>query len=168
MEQMRKKQLTKRGIVCAVVLILYLILPKQVADIQNGTSLLLPSESIGPFRQLSNYVFFGIQFFQKWTMKNVLFFCITLVVLALFPKAEPLPEKQRKIWTAVFLVLLIAVGGFGVYMIVGVWAIRLNPFYMFFYELYLLHEPVISVIWVLEAVIFHNICTAHPHENMSA
>ena len=147
----------KRLLFFIIVLVLYLLLPKQTYSVQGGVSLRFPGDWIWPFNQLSNTLFISMQFLQKWTIKNLLFFSFTLFLLSFLPETEKMKSGERKVWIAIFLVTMIVIGGFGLYMIIGVFAIGYNRIYTFMYELFTLHEQVVSVIWVWEAVILDRI-----------
>lgn len=158
MEQKNFRWSSKRFYFFMMAFTLNLILPKKTMDFLNGVQPIFPENWFGVFSKLDFGDFLCLQYFQQWTVQNLLIFSIVLFLLSLLPKAEPLSEKAWKVWTIIFVIAAVVIGGFGLYMILGVyWLFPDNKLYMFFYELYQYRENIVTAIWVMEAVLFDRI-----------
>ena len=158
MKQMNLRSSSKRFYFFMMVFTLNLILPKKTMDIVNGVQPIFQEHWFGAFCKLDYGSFVSLQYFQQWTVQNLLIFSIALLFLSLLPKAEPLSEKAWKVWTIIFVIAAVVIGGFGLYMILGVyWLFPDNKLYMFFYELYQYRDNIVTAIWVMEAVLFDRI-----------
>ena len=93
MEQKNLRWSSKRFYFFMMAFTLNLILPKKTMDFLNGVQPIFPENWFGVFSKLDFGVFLCLQYFQQWTVQNLLIFSIVLFFLSLLPKAEPLSEK---------------------------------------------------------------------------
>lgn len=96
MEQKNLRWSSKRFYFFMMAFTLNLILPKKTMDFLNGVQPIFPENWFGVFSKLDFGDFLCLQYFQQWTVQNLLIFSIVLFLLSLLPKAEPLSEKAWK------------------------------------------------------------------------